>query len=317
MKVLLAYSPVDGGEAAARLESLLASLDIGVVDATSSGIRPDVDAVLTLLTPAALGDRSVLGCLQQSLAQGKSALPLSAATPGRFPTSEDLARIIEWLNVPAQPSASKYHVINAFNSTIGEGNVTVNVFGGGWSVAETANLATALRAQQGGAPINADELRALFVGVQMQLQQVDATLRVGFTTVLMRFDVSEQRIIGPIMARLDAQHTTEMAAILEVFDAVAISADDLTRLLAAVRFSLDEVKEKRSHLSDDELVSSADQLSKMIDAPALDVKHKLKLTLPIIPFLLDYEGEIELNSRLNLERAWGAFRQLLLGDQTT
>lgn len=103
-----------------------------------------------------------------------------------------------------------------------------------------------------------------------------------------------------------------MAAILEVFDAVAISADDLTRLLAAVRFSLDEVKEKRSHLSDDELVSSADQLSKMIDAPALDVKHKLKLTLPIIPFLLDYEGEIELNSRLNLERAWGAFGGLLL-----
>lgn len=314
MKVLLAYSPVDGGEAAARLVSLLASLDVGVVDVTSTGVAPDVDAVLALLTPAALGDRTVLGSLQHSRAQGRSALPLSAATPGAFPTPGDLARVVEWLNTPAQPPASRYHVVSAVNSVIGEGNLVVNVTGGaGWSTAETAQLVAALRLQTGSAPMNTDELRSLFAGVQTQIQQVETLLSHGFTATLARFEVNEQRIVGPIMARLDAQHTAEMAAMIDVFDAVAISADDLTRLLAAVRCSLGEVKEKRSHLADDKFVASADQLSEMIDAPALDVKHKLKLTLPIIPFLLDYEGEIELNSRLNLERAWGAFRQLLHG----
>lgn len=312
MRVLLVYTPADGGQAAARLVSLLASLDVGVVDATSTGVRPDVDAVLALLTPAALGDRTVLGYLQRPLAPGKSPLPLSAATPDTFPTPGDLARIIEWLNVPAQPSASKYHVVNAINSTIGEGNVTVNVFGGkGWSTTETTKLAAVLRAQQGGEPISADELRALFAGVQMQIQQVDTTLRLGFTAVLMRFDVSEQRIVGPIMARLDAQHTAEMAALLEVFEAVAISADDHTQLLAAVSASLHEVTGKIAQIPDKELSSTITQLTDLVDAPSLDVKHKLKLTLPIIPLLLEYEGEIELNSRLNLETAWSAFRQLL------
>lgn len=312
MRVLLVYTPADGGHAAARLVSLLASLDVGVVDATSTGVRPDVDAVLMLLTPAALGDRTVLGYLQRPLAQGKSPLVLSATTPDTFPTPGDLARIIEWLNVPAQPSASKYHVVNAINSTIGEGNVMVNVFGGkGWSTAETTKLAVALRAQQGGEPIGADELRALFAGVQMQIQQVDITLRLGFTTVLMRFDASEQRIVGPIMARLDVQHTAEMAAILEVFEAVAISTDDLTQLLAAVSASLHEVTGKIAQIPDEELSSTITQLADLVDAPSLDVKHKLKLSLPVIPLLLEYEGEIELNSRLNLETAWGAFRQLL------
>ena len=36
----------------------------------------------------------------------------------------------------------------------------------------------------------------------------------------------------------------------------------------------------------------------------MDAKHKLKVTIPIVPVLLSYEGEIELSSRLNLQELW-------------
>jgi hypothetical protein len=36
----------------------------------------------------------------------------------------------------------------------------------------------------------------------------------------------------------------------------------------------------------------------------LDVGHKLKVSIPIIPLILSYEGEINLKSGLNLKKAW-------------
>ena len=48
-----------------------------------------------------------------------------------------------------------------------------------------------------------------------------------------------------------------------------------------------------------------------MDTPALGVAHKLKLTVPIIPFSLGYEGEIQLGSRMNLEMAWEWLKQKL------
>lgn len=49
----------------------------------------------------------------------------------------------------------------------------------------------------------------------------------------------------------------------------------------------------------------------MVSAPELSVKHKLKVTIPIVPLLLGYEGEVELNSRLNLEASWQALQRLV------
>ena len=41
-------------------------------------------------------------------------------------------------------------------------------------------------------------------------------------------------------------------------------------------------------------------LSPIIDDPKANVSNRLKVTLPIIPFLLLYEGEYELSSGVNL-----------------
>lgn len=43
-----------------------------------------------------------------------------------------------------------------------------------------------------------------------------------------------------------------------------------------------------------------------LGAPTLDLRHKLKLAVPIIPWLLTYEGEVDLGNHMGLEAAWQA-----------
>lgn len=299
MKVTLVFTPVDGQDAAARLTALLTTLGV-----TMDAAAP---AVIALLTPAALSDPAVLLRLRGA---GKPPLLLAAAAPASFPTPADLARIIEWLDAPA-PSApgqgSKYYVVNAVNSTIGDNGITINHFGhaAGWSAAETASLVHALRGQPAGAAMSAQELRSLLAALQAQVQQVDMTLRAGFSATLARFDLSEQRIVGPILARLDAQHAAEVAALLDVLDAAAWTHDELASWLAPVSAALLEARSRAA------LPIEVNQTAELIEAPGLDVKHKLKLSIPLIPFLLDYESELEFDVRANLESAWQALRRLI------
>jgi len=301
MNVTLVFAPVDGQDAAARLTALLTTLGV-TVDAAASAAP-----VIALLTPAALSDAGVLRRLRGA---GKPPLPLAVPAPANCPTPDDLARIIEWLYAPAPAAASKYqvHIGHAVNTTIGDGSVTVNVSGGGaagWSAVETAGLVSALRGQPAGAPMSAQELRGLLAQVQAQVQQVDVTLRAGFTTVLTRFDLSEQRIVGPILTRLDAQHAAEVAVLLDALDAATWTRDELTAWLAPVSAALLEVRTRAA------LPIAVTQAADLVEAPGLDVKHKLKLSIPLIPFLLDYEGELEFDAKMNLENAWQALKRLL------
>lgn len=43
----------------------------------------------------------------------------------------------------------------------------------------------------------------------------------------------------------------------------------------------------------------------------VNAEHKLKLTIPIIPVLLSYEGAFELGSRLDLAAVWRALQNLV------
>jgi hypothetical protein len=46
------------------------------------------------------------------------------------------------------------------------------------------------------------------------------------------------------------------------------------------------------------------EVTEAIKALDLDAKHKLRVTLPIIPLVLEYEGELELGTGINLKAAW-------------
>ena len=154
--------------------------------------------------------------------------------------------------------------------------------------------------------------------VEAQLQQMDTklnTLLVGQKTiqdtlvnlrrtVLARFDASEQTIITTIVDRLDQEQLVNTQDVLDSIATRQFAENELRETIVAVRDTLNEIRQKEIFRSDFHLTSEIENISDVVYAPELDVSHKLKITVPIIPFILSYEGEMALKSGMNLESAW-------------
>ena len=123
-------------------------------------------------------------------------------------------------------------------------------------------------------------------------------------TLLARFDASEQTIITAIVERLDQNQLATVQSILDGMEVNRIPESELQETLNAVQQSLSEIKQNKTGMYDSQVVSEAKNLSKMVDDPRLDVSHKLKVSVPIIPLILSYEGEVGIKSGVNLKAAW-------------
>lgn len=171
-----------------------------------------------------------------------------------------------------------------------------------------------------------DELQAQVTGepsvamqdIAAQLRQMDTKLNALLAgqaairddlsdlrqAVLARFDAGERTIIAAVVEQLDQSQLATVQAVLDAIETVHVPESELQETLTAVQCALSEIRQQEIALSDPTLVSEATRLSEVVDAPKLDVKHKLKVTAPIIPLILSYEGKVELGSGLNLEAAW-------------
>ena len=123
-------------------------------------------------------------------------------------------------------------------------------------------------------------------------------------TLLARFDASEQTVITAIVERLDQNQLATVQSILDGMEVNRLPESELQDTLNAVQQSLSEIKQNEAGYYDSQLVRDIESLSDTVDDPRLDVSHKLKVSVPIIPLLLSYEGEVGLKSGLNLKTAW-------------
>jgi len=165
-----------------------------------------------------------------------------------------------------------------------------------------------------------DELRAQVAGepsaamqdVATQLRQMDTKLDALLTgqtairddlnglrqTLIARYGVGEQIVIAAVTERLDHAQLVTVQAVLDALETKRLPEPDLQATLEAVQQMLAALQQRGISLPGQEHVAEA------ISAPTLDVKHKVKVTLPIIPLLLGYEGELELGSGVNLAAMW-------------
>jgi len=116
--------------------------------------------------------------------------------------------------------------------------------------------------------------------------------------VLARFDTSEQTIIATALERLDQNQLATVQAMLDALEGNQMSEAEMRRVIDTVEQILVVLQQRGVVLPSQQLVAE------VIAAPTLDVKHKLKVTFPIIPLIIGYEGELELGSKLNLEALW-------------
>jgi len=154
---------------------------------------------------------------------------------------------------------------------------------------------------------SADMLRQMGVkldGLLSGQSAIQKDLKDFRKTLLARFDDSEQTIISTVVQRLDQNQLVTVRRILGEIETHRLPESELQETLSAVLQAISEIKQNEAGYYDSRLVSEAANLSEMVDDPKLDVNHKLKVSIPIIPLILSYETEVGLKSGLNLENVW-------------
>ena len=139
-----------------------------------------------------------------------------------------------------------------------------------------------------------------------QLQQMDVKLNILLNSqvaiyenldqmrqdLLLRYDATEQATIKAVTQQLNQNQLVLTQNLLNALEANQVSEQQMQQMLA--------VLEERVPA----LPPSQATVAEIIKDPELDAKHKLKVTLPLVPFLVDYEGELELGSGFNIKSAW-------------
>jgi hypothetical protein len=128
-------------------------------------------------------------------------------------------------------------------------------------------------------------------GIAAELHQVNNQINALGNLIL--------RSHAVLIKQLNQNQLTTVQIIMNALEANRISEVDLEGLLKSVQLTLEAVERKGLAIS-----SAQKEIEKVIYDPSIDAKHKLKVSIPIIPLLIDYEAELELGTGFNLKTLW-------------
>jgi hypothetical protein len=110
--------------------------------------------------------------------------------------------------------------------------------------------------------------------------------------LLERYDASQQAVITTVVQSLSQHQIIVSQTLLDALETNQLSESDIQDLVRLLEKQIISFSSTQSSIAE------------IIKDPELDAKHKLKMSIPIIPFFLDYEGELELGIGLNLVSTW-------------
>ena len=113
--------------------------------------------------------------------------------------------------------------------------------------------------------------------------------------LLDHYDKSHRTLVAALASKLDAHQRETVQSVLTELEHDRVSQQEMSETLAAVQQALG---------ASPAAMSNTREVAAVLSDPSLDVKTKLKLSLPVIPLLLAYEVEIGLGSGVNLKRLW-------------
>ena len=122
-------------------------------------------------------------------------------------------------------------------------------------------------------------------------------------TLVTHYGDTDREIVSSIAAMLKPADLTIVKNVLNKIEKNEISDKDISEALVAVKHVLKVLSTQGKSLPNQKAIDD------YIDKPNIDAKHKIKITLPIIPLLLSYEGEINLEGAVNLENLWNRWRK--------
>lgn len=143
--------------------------------------------------------------------------------------------------------------------------------------------------------------------ISNQLQEIDNKIELLLDSqaslseaLMLHFSPKEQELLLPLTQQLAEPDLISIQAFLEAVETDQPSEDEVQLILSETRTLLGELKKKR----DFALPAGEEAVSEIINSPTIDAKHALKVSIPIIPFILAYEGELGLGTGINLRKTW-------------
>jgi hypothetical protein len=123
-----------------------------------------------------------------------------------------------------------------------------------------------------------------------------------------------ERISAEISASLDATAQGTVKAVLAGIELRASDDHGIQELLSSVEELIQAVKRIEAAVPTD-LQSRVSVAEAVIEATHLDVKHRLRVTIPIIPLVVSYMSELELKGGLSVSALWENIVKRFRSDQ--
>lgn len=158
-------------------------------------------------------------------------------------------------------------------------------------VASSNSMIPSISSELAEMKIRLDQIQTVVSGISSYL--------IGLRNeVLARFDSNQKAIVSAIVVRLDENQLQTVNQVLVAVDKNNIIMHEAAQLIEPLLSALTILQQRG------EILPGGPEIIETIDSPNLDVEHKLKVSLPIIPLVLEYEGEIALGSGVKLEVVW-------------
>lgn len=122
--------------------------------------------------------------------------------------------------------------------------------------------------------------------------------------LIKQYPANDQALIAPLLAQLNANQVSEVRNIIKSLDDPQVTDDDAQSVVESVRAAIGSVLELSG--GESPMAESLCNARQVLDDPKVEWKHKLKVTVPMIPGILSYEGELGLNNAMNLRKMWEA-----------
>jgi hypothetical protein len=114
------------------------------------------------------------------------------------------------------------------------------------------------------------------------------------------------------LARNQQEYAEIMKSAQGMIESHPIPETELQDTLTAIQQTLSELRQSKAGQYNPKLVSEVEEVSGIITNPKLDPNHKLKYSIPIIPQILSYEGEMDIQK---LKTVWQSLKARLRGNE--
>lgn len=134
--------------------------------------------------------------------------------------------------------------------------------------------------------------------------EIKATIKLLHKDLLKHYNDNQKEIIRLVTQELDLSQTKTVIEIINILEAKypSITDTELINILKDIKYVLSEIEyiNTEDGTRDSKLKSTSERMLNLVDDPKLNLNHKLTLLFPIVPWLINYELDIELTNGLNL-----------------